>query len=85
MWLNGMGKNQLKKVIPMENIMLLRRVEVEQICGLSRSSIYRLMRAGKFPLPIKIGPRATRWLERDIGNWISTRPRATGEAAEAKD
>lgn len=69
----------------MRDDILLRRVEVEKIVGLSRSTIYRLMRANKFPLPIKIGPRAIRWRAGDIFNWISTRPRATGEAHEPKD
>ena len=34
---------------------LLRREEVENRVGLKRSSIYREMRAGRFPLPLKIG------------------------------
>ena len=69
----------------MRDDILLTRVEVEQMVGLSRSSIYRLMRANKFPLPKKIGPRAIRWPAGDIFNWISTRPRATGEAHESTD
>ena len=42
---------------------LLRRQEVEDYCQLGRSSLYRLMRAGKFPLPIRVGERAVRWPE----------------------
>ncbi len=53
--------------------------------GLSRSTIYRLMRAGKFPEPIRIGPRATRWQKRELYEWLSTRPRATGEADDTND
>ena len=68
----------------MQNTML-RRVEVEEICGLTRSTIYRLMRAGKFPEPIRIGPRAVRWPKQELYDWISTRPRADGEADEAND
>ena len=58
---------------------LLRRPEVEQRCQLGRSTIYRLMRLGQFPTPIKIGPRAVRWSEREIEDWMASRPRATGE------
>ena len=36
---------------------MLRREEVETICGLTRSTIYRLMREDKFPLPKRLGPR----------------------------
>ena len=40
------------------NDRLLRRRQVEEITGLSRSSIYRLMRKGDFPAPVKVGPAA---------------------------
>lgn len=68
----------------MENTML-RRVEVERICGLSRSTIYRLLKEGKFIQPIRIGPRAVRWWRQEVYDWLSTRPRATGEADDAND
>ena len=58
---------------------LLRRPEVEAQTGLTRSTIYRLMRAGEFPEPLKLGPRAVRWRATEIESWIAERPRATGE------
>ena len=58
---------------------LLRRPEVECQTGLTRSTIYRLMRAGEFPEPLKLGPRAVRWRATEIESWIAERPRATGE------
>ena len=45
---------------------LMTRQEVEARFGLSRSSIYRLMRLGLFPEPIRIGVRAVRWNEADV-------------------
>ena len=60
---------------------LITRREVENRVGLTRSSLYRLMRAGSFPLPIKIGPKAVRWIEAEISDYIASRPRATGSAA----
>ena len=68
----------------MEGIMddfdrLLRRTDVEVRTGLTRSTIYRLMRAGEFPEPLKLGPRAVRWRATEIESWIAERPRATGE------
>ena len=59
---------------------LLRRSEVEFRTGLARTSIYRLMRAGKFPTPIRVGIRSVRWPESEIERWIGSRPRATGAA-----
>ena len=57
---------------------LLRRSEIEVKTGLTRSTIYRLMRAGAFPEPLKIGPRAVRWRATEIESWIAERPRASG-------
>ena len=59
---------------------LLSRQEVEKRVGLARSSIYRAMRLGLFPLPIKVGQRAVRWPSSEIEAWLSERPRATGES-----
>ena len=53
---------------------LLRREEVETRCGITRSSLYRLMREGLFPRPVKVGKRAVRWLESEISGWLQSRP-----------
>ena len=45
---------------------LLRRRQVEEITGMSRSSIYRLMQDGQFPRPVKVGCAAVRWRESNI-------------------
>ena len=62
---------------------LLARAEVQERCGIARTTIYRLMRSGLFPTPILIGERAVRWSEAEIDQWIASRPRATSEAARA--
>ena len=58
---------------------LLRRAEVQARTGLSTTTIYRLMRADKFPLPLKISPKAVRWWASEIEAWQESLPRATGE------
>ena len=62
---------------------LLRRGEVETRTGLARTTIYRLMRAGQFPEPVQIGPRAVRWPAGEIATWISKRPRSHGDVDRA--
>ena len=57
---------------------LLRRSEVQSRTALGRSSIYRKMRDGSFPEPLKVGVRAVRWRESEIEGWLAARPRATG-------
>ena len=57
---------------------LLRRREVEEITGLSRASIYRLMDEGKFPRPVRVSATAVRWKASDVYAWIESRPVAEG-------
>ena len=67
---------------PLEDAMhdrLLTRLEVEKRCRIARTTIYRKMREGTFPTPLKIGARAVRWSESEIEAWLASRPRATGE------
>ena len=59
---------------------LLRLGEVRTCTALSRSTIYRKIRDGSFPEPLKIGDRAVRWRESEIEAWLAARPRATGDA-----
>lgn len=60
---------------------LLTRREVERRTGLSRSTIYRKMREGTFPVPLKISERAVRWRESDIRAYVDSRPRSYGATA----
>ena len=64
----------------MSNLFLTRR-EVESVVGLSKTSVYRLMRLGKFPAPIRVGQRAVRWNADEIAAWLSDRPRSHGDRA----
>ena len=54
---------------------VLRRREVEALTGLSRATIYRHLRAGTFPRPIRLTDRLVGWLERDIEAWLTSRTR----------
>ena len=58
---------------------LLRREEVEERFGVSRSWIYSEMRAGRFPEPVRIGARSVRWRVADLDEWSAGRPTAHGE------
>ena len=62
------------------NTIILRRRQVEARTGLSRSTIYaRLTRNPErpgdydptFPRPVKIGAKATGWIEAEIDAWLS--------------
>ncbi|MCY4239066.1 MAG: AlpA family phage regulatory protein [Rhodospirillaceae bacterium] len=57
------------------NDRLLDREEVSARTGLPRSTIYRLMSEGNFPLNIRVGARAVRWSETELEAWLASRPR----------
>ena len=62
----------------------LRRAEVEARCGITASTLYRWMRgAAGFPEPVRLGPRAVRWIEREVDAFLAARPRASGEGPRA--
>ncbi|GIV53099.1 MAG: hypothetical protein KatS3mg038_3620 [Candidatus Kapaibacterium sp.] len=42
--------------------------------GVCRHTIYQWVRTGKFPEPVKLGPRASAWRVEDIERWIAERP-----------
>ena len=57
-------------------VKFLRRPDVEDITGLSRSSIYDMMSRDEFPRPVRIGKRAVAWRDNEIFNWMNERTAA---------
>lgn len=55
----------------------LRRRAVEEITGLSRSTIYDLMGKGQFPRPVKLTAKAVAWPESAISDWLNSRLRTS--------
>ena len=51
----------------------LRMPAIEARVGLKRPTIYALAAAGKFPKPIKLGPRASAWVLAEIQEWEAAR------------
>ena len=52
---------------------ILRTPEVVKLTGLSRTTIWRRVRSGDFPAPVKLGSLASRsvgWRESEIEEWI---------------
>lgn len=50
---------------------IMRRDEVERETGLSRSTIYKRIKEGTFPVPLKIGPGSTGWRVADIEAFLA--------------
>ena len=66
---------------------LIRPNDVCALTGLSRTSIWRRVRTGKFPAPIELGGGSIAWREEEVEDWIAARPRVAyapkAETAEA--
>lgn len=52
---------------------LLKKTEVVELLGISSTTIYRLIKAGKFPKPIKLSPSRIAWTEAAIQKWLKSK------------
>ncbi|MDR1968290.1 MAG: AlpA family phage regulatory protein [Burkholderiaceae bacterium] len=52
---------------------LWRLSRVEEETGLKKSTIYGLVRAGRFPAPIRITRRLSTWSEAAVSAWVQER------------
>lgn len=72
--LNGTAEN-------LEDVSFLRLPEVKSITGLSKTSLYALIREQSFPAPVRLGPRAVAWVRSEIRQWAVERVHASRTAA----
>ena len=57
-------------------IRLLRMADMVEKIGVSKGTIYGLMRTQGFPRSFKIGTRATGWLAHEVEAWLERRVEA---------
>jgi len=50
----------------------LRLPQVLELVPVSRATWYAGVKTGRYPAPVKLGPRAVAWLLHDIENLIAT-------------
>ena len=62
---------------------MLRAPEVMARTGLSRTTLWRRMRAGTFPAATSLGENSIGWPEHKITEWIEGRPVVTYAGQEA--
>lgn len=65
--------NQISIREDLSKVALLRRPDVERVTGLSRSSIYAMMKIGEFPQSIPLTGRIVAWLQSEILEWVQSR------------
>jgi prophage regulatory protein len=52
---------------------ILRLPQVQELVGLRKTTIYQRIKDKDFPPPVKLGARASGWMQQDIDAWISQR------------
>jgi prophage regulatory protein len=65
----------------LDDVTFLRLPEVKAITGLSKSSLYGLIREKNFPTPVQLGPRAVAWIRSEVRQWAVERVRASRSVA----
>lgn len=53
------------------------------LTSLARSTIYKYIALGTFPLPLSVGERCVRWLESEVHEWILERIAERDEKLQA--
>ncbi len=64
---------------------MLRVPEVMARTGLSRTTLWRRVRAGTFPPPTELGENSIGWPESEISAWLAKRPHRTYSAETAPE
>jgi predicted DNA-binding transcriptional regulator AlpA len=65
----------------MDDVTFIRLPEVKTVTGLSKTSLYALIKEKSFPAPVRLGPRAVAWVKSEIRQWALERVQASRSAA----
>ena len=63
----------------MSNSKVLKVKEVASEISVSVPQVYKLVKLGRFPGPIKLGERGSGWLRTEIDAWLQSRVDARDE------
>lgn len=61
----------------LEDRRILRRDEVLKICALSKTTMYAMIKAQRFPAPVRTGVRRVGWRQADVERWLDSLPSTT--------
>jgi prophage regulatory protein len=56
--------------------LIWRENRVKEETGLSRTTLWRLVKMGQFPPKVQLGPRATGWRAEEVIEWSRSRGEA---------
>jgi predicted DNA-binding transcriptional regulator AlpA len=65
----------------LDDVAFIRLPEVKAVTGLSKTTIYELIRTRSFPAPVRLAPRSVAWVKSEIRDWAIERVHASRSAA----
>ena len=65
----------------LDDLSFLRLPQVKALTGLSKTSLYAMIRDRSFPAPVRLGPRAVAWVRSEVRQWAIERVKASRSAA----
>lgn len=66
---------QVEQTLPVQH-RLIRLSEVLKMSGLSRTALYKRIRAREFPAPVKLSERSVAWLQSEVNAWVDAKVQA---------
>lgn len=64
---------------------ILRNGQILEIAGVSNATLYRWIRDGRFPAPVRLGPNSVGWRESAIQEWLDGLQPIPNPATAAED
>jgi len=64
-----------------DEVHFLRLPEVKAVTGLSKTSLYGLIRERSFPPPVRLGARSVAWVRSEVNQWAADRVEASRSLA----
>lgn len=65
-------------------VRLLKLLGVLDATGLSKTGLYKHIRAGEFPAPVQLSARSVAWRSDEVERWVESRPKAAADTAAAR-
>ena len=75
------GSNLDDTLSNVDDVVFLRLPDVKAVTGLSKTSLYALIKEKSFPAPVRLGPRAVAWVKSEIRQWAVERVQASRSVA----
>lgn len=76
----GSDEHAARTDTPLGEARLIRLPAVQERVGMGRTAVYELIKAGKFPRPVKVGA-ASAWIDIEITRWIEQLAASRGETS----